>query len=358
MASPIEIATRLLNESKIEAVPYQNDRSLWSEVLPMLEYFPVSFQEEMVAYQYAYQRDGGAEWSDLSMTLIQDGKPVGIWPLSLSISEKTARISSYGIPVLPPLIAKNVHAKTRRAMIHKCLRFVHSFCLAYEIKEWESVESFGGDTAPGLSEWHKLGMQLGASAHLEHELYVDLSKGLQSFKNGLRKSYKSLWASGARLWKVGVLADAEPNTWEEFRQLHCAAAGGSTRSQDSWNLQHDAIAAGQAMLVHLRNESGEMVGGGFFNFSRDEALYSVGAYNRSLFDKPLGHVVQFKAVEEMIERGLKWYKIGARPYSTDERPPNDKELSIAHFKQGFASHLMPQFRLTHHPIDFTQTKQD
>jgi len=61
-----------------------------------------------------------------------------------------------------------------------------------------------------------------------------------------------------------------------------------------------------AFSVYLRDTEGAMIGGGFFNFTRDEGVYSVGAYDRSLFDKPLGHVVQFRAIEELKSRGIRW----------------------------------------------------
>ncbi len=92
---------------------------------------------------------------------------------------------------------------------------------------------------------------------------------------------------------------------------------------------------------------GQMVGGGFFSTSRDEGQYSVGAYDRSLFDKPLGHVVQYRAIEEMRGRGIRWYKLGARPYLSDIPIPTDKEMSISDFKQGFASHIFPRYCLKH-----------
>ena len=107
----------------------------------------------------------------------------------------------------------------------------------------------------------------------------------------------------------------------------------------------DAIAANCAFLVYLRNSAGKMIGGGYFEHSHDEASYAVGAYDRSLFDKPLGHVVQFHAISEMKRRNLSWYRIGARAFMGDQSQPSAKEISISDFKQGFASDLMPRFEL-------------
>ena len=79
--------------------------------------------------------------------------------------------------------------------------------------------------------------------------------------------------------------------------------------------------------------------------TRDESLYGVGAYDRSLFDKPLGHVVQFRAIQELQNRRIRWHKLGARSYPSEQPPPTSKELTIGDFKQGFATHLLLRYEL-------------
>ena len=46
-----------------------------------------------------------------------------------------------------------------------------------------------------------------------------------------------------------------------------------------------------------------MVGAALITFSLHEARYDVGAYNRDLFDKPIGHIAQHR------DRRVKKYKI-------------------------------------------------
>ena len=108
------------------------------------------------------------------------------------------------------------------------------------------------------------------------------------------------------------------------------------------------IKAGAAFFVYLRDPSDQrMVGGGLFQITRDECVYAVGAYDRDLFDKPLGHVVQYSAMEKAIALGLKWTKIGYRPFPGDLPAPSGKEISIGEFKQGFSTHTFPRFIFTH-----------
>ena len=107
----------------------------------------------------------------------------------------------------------------------------------------------------------------------------------------------------------------------------------------------NAIESGNAFLIYLRDSSDRMMGGGFFEYTKDEAYYSVGAYDRNLFDKPIGHVVQNQAIIEMKKRNISWYKIGNRSFVGDSILPTDKEVSISEFKQGFCSDLFPKYLL-------------
>ena len=197
-----------------------------------------------------------------------------------------------------------------------------------------------------LDDWHALLMMDGAESYPQYNLYLDLSLPLEKIKSLFRKSYKSLITAGEKLWKVEVLSDSiELNIWEEFRALHLLVSGRVTRSKQSWDLQYLSVKNGESFLVALRDDDNRMVGAGLFICSNDEGSYSVGAYDRSLFQKPLGHVVQYRAIQEMKARGCRWYSIGRRFYLNDTPTPTKKEISISHFKEGFSSHLIPTFSL-------------
>jgi FemAB family protein len=178
-------------------------------------------------------------------------------------------------------------------------------------------------------------------------MYVDLSLPMPQIKARFRKSYRALVTSGLKAWRVHDMTGPDAQRWNEFRELHARVAGRVTRSAQSWDLQYQSICAGDAFLVYLLDEAGTMVGGGYFQTTRDEGVYAVAAYERALFDKPLGHVVQHRAIEALKERGARWYKIGARPYAGETPAASAKELSIADFKQGFATHFFPRYVLDH-----------
>lgn len=337
-----------LSDAGLGAPPRLADGAAWADVAGRLGYFPVDYSPAMIDYQLAYWSGNGVPTIDISLVLVHDNRPCGIWPLSATSDPKgNWRIGSSGGPVMPPLFATGLARKSIKSATAGCLAFLDRICRLNGQLDIDIVEAHAG--IDGLSEWHDRLMQAGARVELRHDLFLDLLPSMAAIKSTFRKSYKALITSGAKLWKVQVATAADPELWDEFRLLHFAVAGRATRSADSWRLQHDAIASGDAFFVCLRNEAGRMVGGGLFHTTAHEGLYAIGAYDRSLFDKPLGHVVQYRAIEEMKRRGVRWYKLGIRYYPSETPAPSDKEMAISSFKQGFASHLFPRY-LVHHRL--------
>ena len=317
----------------------------WEVLSGQFPYLPVAYSNSSIDYQWAYQRGHGGNWQDLSIVVHWDNHPIGIWPLSFSIKEGRGLLSSHGLPVHPPLLVAGCAASVRKRVTNICLQIADEIAISAGISSWESVEPF--TDSYGLGNWHKASMASGATCKITHDLFIHLALSMEEIKRGFRKSYKSLVTSGMRHWTVSILDTENEPVWNQFRELHRGVSGRVTRSDETWAIQHKDIAESRGFLVYLLNGSGGMDGGGFFNFTRDEGLYGVGAYKRELFDKPLGHIVQYRAIEELKRRGVRWYKLGLRPYASEEQKPTEKEISIGEFKEGFASHMFPRFGITH-----------
>jgi FemAB family protein len=336
----------VFSESDLDVVFRVENPVLWDETYKRLPFRPVSYLASALDYQLAYQRGHGGEWQELSCVLRANNEAVAIWPLTIAECSGVASLSSQGLTLMPPLFVPECPALTRKKLTAHSLRIANRLATLLGLAEWYSLSVFI-DRAE-IDDWQLSAMVQGARCSVRHQLYVDLRLTLPVIKSGFRKSFRSLVTSGERQWRVDILrAPGDAAVWEEFRLLHAEVAGRVTRSLESWQSQHAALASDEGFLVVLRDASGRMVGAGYFMCSADEGVYAVAAYDRSLFDKPLGHVVQYRAIEEMQRRGCKWYRIGRRDFPSDEPAPNAKELAIAMFKQGFASHVLPSFFLTH-----------
>lgn len=336
----VELAGDLSGETVVLAT---ESPAVWKAALNTCNYVPVAYTYESMAYQLAYLQSGGANCGDCSLVWHWDGAPCGVWPLSFTVGAEGTPLHSHGTPILPPLFAVGTPGSIRRRLCRASLDLTERVS---EILGNHSLNAFHPFLQqPDLGDWHGEWMLRGASCSISHQLFLDLRPSLAEIKSGFRKSYKSLINSGRREWTVSVLDTLDASVWAEFTQLHLDVSGRKTRSDETWALQLRQIAVGEALLVLLRDGGGKMVGGGFFQFSRDEALYAVGAYDRKLFPKPLGHVVQATAIEELKRRNIRWLKLGRRFFLHDFPTPTEKELSISDFKSGFSSHLFPEFSL-------------
>lgn len=339
-----DLLMQLAAELGLHASLRTNATEEWEQVLQQASYVPVAYSQAMISYQAAYYRGQGTAWQDCSIVLFNDRQPCAVWPLSLASDAHAGRLSSSGEAILGPLFSQRLSLKTVKSLTAACHKLLAAAVPRLGC-DWSMQEVF--QDSLGLSEWYQRAVQMATTQTVRHDLFVDLRPDLSVIRGSFRKSYKPLISSGEKLWQVGICRDADGATWDEFRLLHLAVAGRATRSLQSWEAQFQSIAAGAAFLVYLREPEGRMVGAGLFHVTRDEGLYAVAAYDRSLFDKPLGHVVQYHAILEMKRRQLRWYRLGARCYASDQPAPSAKELSIADFKQGFASHVFPRIEV--HP---------
>ncbi|MBF0558381.1 MAG: FemAB family protein [Nitrospirae bacterium] len=323
--------------SRINAKPMVDFPADWDYVLSHASHVPTTYTPSVVAYQSAYMMEVVDEFVDLSLVLFHENRPIGVWPLNMRFSDGSWVSGSNEGPVCAPLFINKIAEKTRKNLIKGCIDALNELCRITGQKTWRGVEFIG---TGGADLWHRKIMESGATIQrVAHEMFVDLSLSMEDIKGNLRKSYKSLLSTGDALWQSSIYAKVDHDTFDEFRKLHFRLSGRMTRSLQTWDLNEQAVNKGDAFLVVLRDDKGVMVGGGLFYISRTEGLYSVGVYDRSLFDKPLGHIVQMKAIEHMKTLGLRWHKLGERLYPGDSSKPNEKELSISHFKEGFATHM-------------------
>lgn len=318
-------------------------KDLWSQFCNELHYFPTCYSHDSIVYQLEYQRGHGGDWLDVSSILSYSNQKIAAIPISFSCRDNLFSFSSQGLPVFPPLFHPSCPEKVRKKCVKDYWEFLAN--LAFPIDEINCEELLVESSR--LSDWHMEAMFRGAQANLSHELYLDLRPSLEEIRTCFRRRFRSMINQAKKLWKYEMWSGSccSRENWEEFRLLHLDVAGRATRSLKSWEIQFETVKSGRAFVIALRNpEGGSLIGAALFDCTTTEGSYSVGAYDRSLFDKPVSHLAHALAVEEMKRRGLKWYRIGSRPFEQDIPSPTSKEITIGDFKQGFASHVFPKIR--------------
>lgn len=335
---------KVLIEYELDASLYSETPNAWTDVWSQLPYQPVAAQQSMLAYQQAYLKGTGNIVHDFSLILRSDGRPVGLLPLSIQQVGPHWKLSSMGAAISAPLFTQALSPRTIKKLCTRTLEVLQR--LARDLGQDELLTeqpSWPMSDAPAsCSEWHQQLMSKGAAIQTRHDLFANLSSDLATIRSTFRKSYRPLINVALKTWLTTVMdADnANSQTWAKFKQLHKDVAGRSTRSDSTWALQWGMIQSREAFLVTLQDPTDQrLVGGGLFQYTRDEGLYAVGAYDRALFDKPLGHAVQQMAIEALKALGVRWYQVGERHYSQSAHAPSAKEVAISEFKQGFSSHL-------------------
>ncbi|MCR5176143.1 MAG: FemAB family protein [Anaerovibrio sp.] len=317
--------------------------AIWDEVLAKVPYVPVGYTRASLEYQHAYMSAFLEELVDFSVIIYQKNRPIGVWPLSLRKKDGVYEFATNQGAVLPPVFVAGTSERLIKKYDTACLDAMKGFYNALKEKislrsKWKTRVDFLQSELLGQSiSWEQKCMLLKAVPRVVHDLYVDLSWPLDKIHGNLRKSYRSLINEGERIWQVEVHDQVSEELFEEFRCLHIAVAGRETRPKITWDFQRKGINEALDFLVTVRDSEQKLCGAGLFEVSRDEGSYAVGAYDRSLFDKPVSHVVQWTAIRHLQELGKRWHYVGQRFYDCDVPVPTPKEMQIAYFKEGFAT---------------------
>jgi FemAB family protein len=307
------------------------DLSEWGSVLDKSHNILITYQKSTVDYYISYFKG-----ENLSLVLYENNKAVGVFPLFVCQGEDGWLISGDGNNLIKPLFVDNVARKTKKRIEKQLIEIVYAITKRLEIKKIRLI-----DSNVVLSNWYILWLKKASRSFLTYQLAIDLQLSIKDIRLGFRKSYRPLVNKALKEWDTKVCEGNIDDVFEEFRLLHLEVAGKETRSRESWDIQKAKIKNNEALLVTV-GDGDILIGAGLFTYTKNVGSYSVGAYKRELFDRPIGHGVQMKAIEALKEKGCKTYHIGQKMTLLDDNIPTYKELSISYFKEGFAGYVYAQ----------------
>jgi FemAB family protein len=323
-------------------IPDSNtDVDAWQLVLDQCKDSPSIFHLlNTVQYYVAYFSENNAV--NLSIVLYNNREPVGIMPLMAHQNKFSDWVlTSNGVEIVEPIFIPTLARKVKKRLESQLAELVYALSNELNIECCQ----FTNIGYRQLSSWYLMWVEKAIEVFSTHHLLVDLSLSLDEIRLKFRKSFKPLINKGLREWKVEVHERVSEDLFERFRLLHKEVAGRSTRPIDSWKEHLNQVLEKEAFLVTVSGEKDDLIGSGFFVFSKNTSLYAVGSYNRNFYDKPLGHIVQMKAIETLKNKGLRWYEIGQKHLNIDKVPATEKELSISYFKEGFSTQVVARQHL-------------
>jgi FemAB family protein len=317
------------------------DIDAWKSVLDQHKATPsIFYLFNTVQYYVAYFSQNRSV--NLSLVVYSNNYPVGIFPLMVHQNERDEWIlSSNGVEIVEPIFIPDLARKFKKRLESQLAELINTLSSKLCIRHCQFTNVEYGQ----LSSWYLMWIEKASKTFSTHHLLVDLSLPLEEIRSKFRRSFKNLINKALREWKMDVHESVSEEIFDQFRLLHKEVSGRSTRPIESWNEQKKQIDLSESFLVTISNDQGQMVGAGLFTYSGYQGLYCVGAYKRELFDKPLGHAIQMKAIETLKNKGLNWYEIGQKHLKADRVPATDKELSISHFKEGFSTQVVARQHL-------------
>ena len=173
------------------------------------------------------------------------------------------------------------------------------------------------------------------SVSSNYEMYVDLSQKEEIIKMNVRKSFKSLINWGDKNLKTEIINSDNliKSKFDNFKNFHERVSEKKTRSDESWELQFEAIKSNESFL-NLGYLDDELVAGVLIVHGFETAYYGVAVNDRKLMSKnlPIGHAVLYNSILHAKQIGLSKFILGNLNY-TDCKKSN----AIMKFKKGFTN---------------------
>jgi len=286
---------------------------------------------------YTIQHRPELQSEDHSFCVTHDGKILALIPLILEKSMNSAEFSFSGGPGPAPALAPVLsHKQTKNAI---ALALEHIAC---EAKKHGSV----------VWRCRLSGLNYGLHRHIEvmttilncsgflatyySTLLLDIDRSDSELLDGMRKGHRSdiKRAQATLATEVWQKSNITRDKFDQYRKMHLLASGRATRPLITFEMMHQWIQEGYAILIEARNAS-QPVGFALINYYRHHAYYSSSCEDPSCGNIPLGHALQWAALQWLREHGIRKYEIGLQPSNQPYDCWSSKEESIAFFKRGF-----------------------
>ena len=246
-----------------------------------------------------------------------------------------------------PAFANALSEKVRKAATRAVFSYVDSLAEKMDVQR---VSFRMSPPAPsfwtsGIPQPNPL-VRLGFSDISMSTQVIDLSADEQQLLRSMRKGHRADIARAGKLMQSRVLDrdTITPEAFERYRLLHHKAAGRVTRPLETFHMMHAWIRQGLAVLASASLD-GRDVGFALVSVFKDGAYYSSSCEDPEFNHLPIGHILQWKAIQWLKSHGVRRYEIGMQLYGPQPNAAaSEKELRIAFFKRGFGGVAVPLWR--------------
>jgi hypothetical protein len=292
--------------------------------------------------------DALATWpgaADRSFALALGGEPLALMPLTSFAQSRThglvhfAHVLSLGGPAVAAGVRTRERERLRAFAVEQALTVARdSGGVELEVRLSPLAPAFRGDRCPRVNPL----VELGFENTLTQTWIVDLRNGRDAVWSGLRDRARGEIRKAERVGVTVRKADA-PGDIGVYYSLHVETyrRTGATPHPRAYfeRIWSDLVSAGRA-VVFFAELGGEVVAARNFGMFKQAGLYWTGAASDRGLEVGAGAMLQWHAMESMLERGFDWSETGeAFPGTLDS-----KLRGLSLHKAGFGGELYPLYR--------------
>lgn len=323
----------------------ENSPQEWDDFLDQLSYSPITYSSQELDYQKLYREEQGFLDKDLSLIISYSNKNVAITSFSLLVKNNQSILSSFGLPVLPPIFLDDTDKNLKENITKLIFSLLKEITFKFQIKQWKSCETL---LLQKKSLWKDIAICNSDKFYMILEGYIDLEMSHEDMIHHLKKKKILIDIKKAKnLWNTKIKEEVDIKEWENFKDLHIKVSGRKTRSNKTWKSQFEDINKRRAFVIFLYDKKNQIIGGAMYRYTKNSAIYAIGVYDRDLFPKPISHLAHYLAINELKSKKIRWLKMGEIPREKDFNLPSKKEISIGLFKKKFSTNLIDKMIYIH-----------
>jgi len=286
-----------------------------------------------------------------SFLVTAGGIVAAVCPLVLETSQESGEVIrqfSYGGDAVPaPAFADGLAENTQRQLADTVHRQIDDLAAAdrvhrISLRSSPPAPSYWRCTHPEPNPLLRDGY---ADVSLQTQV-IDLSASEEQLLRDMRKGHRADIKRAEKQMTASVLdgSNITAGAFDRYRLLHGKAAGRTTRPLKTFELMHDWIQQGFAMLS-CASLDGKDIGFALISVYKDGAYYSSGCVDPEFNHLPVGHLLQWRAIQWLKTHNIRRYEIGIQLLSSQPHSiVSEKEWNISFFKRGFGGSTVPSWR--------------
>lgn len=282
-----------------------------------------------------------------SFFVIKNGAIAAICPLLLEEKDGVKEFSyirSYGFP---PAFANHLTKKEREKAVKMVFEHIDDLAKQNNVKRvGMRFAVLNTSFIETQKEHYNYLMKFGYLDTSLNTQVINLDRPLEELRREVRHGHDSDIDRALKMLRCEIF-DRSNITKEAFGgylELHHKDSGRLKRKDITFDMMFNWIKEGNAFLIGAKKD-GTFVGFSYFFVFKNNAYYGSACNDQEAGNLPVAHFIQWKAIEWMHEKKIKFYETGWQYYGntlSDFATPKDK--SISRFKRGFGGFTVPLFR--------------